>query len=261
MTLTAGLCSVTYRALPPERVVALAADAGLAHIEWGQDVHVPFGDEGRAHRVGEATRAAGLSVSALGSYYRAGAIPDPGDDERVWRRVVAAAHALGAPRIRVWAGTLSSAAASPAARRRTIDALERCAATAAPLTVATEFHSGTLTDTAASARAMLDAVPALRTYWQPPNGVPDPEALDGLRAVLDRVDAVHAFSWWPTPGDRHPLDHRAALWRDVARILAATGRPMSVSLEFVPGDDPAVLPAEAASLRRHLDSAAGETAQ
>ncbi|MFC6081942.1 sugar phosphate isomerase/epimerase family protein [Sphaerisporangium aureirubrum] len=253
--LTAGLCSVTYRALPPERVIALAAEAGLDHIEWGQDVHVPFGDESRAHRVGEATRAAGLSVSALGSYYRAGAITDPAEDERVWRRVVAAAHALGAPRVRVWAGTHPSATAPPATRRETLDALRRCTESAPGLTVATEFHDRTLTDTSASTRAMLDEIPTLRTYWQPPNGMPTPEALTGLQAVLDRVDAVHAFSWWPTPLDRHPLDHRESLWKAVADMLAATGRPMSVSLEFVPGDDPAVLTREAAALRRHLERA------
>ncbi len=39
----AGLCSVTFRALPPERIVALAAAAGLDVIEWGGDVHVPPG--------------------------------------------------------------------------------------------------------------------------------------------------------------------------------------------------------------------------
>ncbi|MFC7386442.1 TIM barrel protein [Sphaerisporangium rhizosphaerae] len=253
--LTAGVCSVTYRALSADRVITLAARAGLAQIEWGQDAHIPLGDEAEAARVAEATRAAGLEVPSLGSYYRAGAIADPREDRRVWRRVLAAARALGARRVRVWAGDRASADAGPAGRRRTLDALKRCVDSAGDLTVATEYHSGTLTDDAGSARAMLDEVPGLRTYWQPPNGMPDERALDGLRAVLDRVDAVHVFSWWPTPRERWPLDHRAALWREVAGLLASTGRPMSALLEFVPGDDPGMLAGEARSLRRYLSGA------
>ena len=36
-----GLCSVTFRELDAERVVELAAEAGLACVEWAGDVHVP----------------------------------------------------------------------------------------------------------------------------------------------------------------------------------------------------------------------------
>src|SRR5690625_6345640 len=38
-----GICSVTYRDLPPEEIVPLAAEAGLECIEWGGDVHVAPG--------------------------------------------------------------------------------------------------------------------------------------------------------------------------------------------------------------------------
>ncbi|SDR20666.1 sugar phosphate isomerase/epimerase family protein [Thermostaphylospora chromogena] len=254
--MTAGMCSVTYRHLPADRIIELAVGAGLERIEWGQDAHIPLGGEAEAHRVGEATRAAGLTVSSLGSYYRAGEIDDLEEDRRVWRRVLAAARALGAPRVRVWAGKTGSASVTPAERRRTLDALKRCVDTAGDVVVATEFHDGTLTDDAVSARAMLDEVPGLRTYWQPPNGMPDGEALQGLRTVLDRLEAVHVFSWWPTPRQRWPLDHREGLWRAVMDVVASTGRPIDALLEFVPGDDPAVLGREAATLRRYLRRAA-----
>lgn len=254
--MTAGMCSVTYRQLPAGRIIELAAGAGLDRIEWGQDVHVPLGREAEAHRVGEATRAAGLTVASLGSYYRAGEIDDPEEDRRVWRQVLASARALGAPRVRVWAGKTGSASTTPDQRRRTLEALKRCVDTAGDIVVATEFHGGTLTDDAGSARAMLDEVPGLRTYWQPPNGMPDDQALAGLRTVLDRVDAVHVFSWWPTPRQRWPLDHREELWRAVMALAASTGRPIDALLEFVPGDDPAVLGREAAMLRRYLKQAA-----
>ncbi|WP_344971500.1 sugar phosphate isomerase/epimerase family protein [Streptosporangium fragile] len=234
----------------------MAADAGLDAIEWGQDAHIPLGDEAAARRVGDATRAAGLDVSALGSYYRAGAIADTDEDGRVWRQVLAAARALRAPRIRVWAGNTASAAVTPAGRRRILDALRRCVDSAGDIVIATEFHADTLTDDVESARSMLDDVPGLRTYWQPPNGMPDAEALAGLGAVLDRVHAVHVFSWWPTPRERRPLDHREALWREALGMVASTRRRIDASIEFVPDDDPGVLPREASTLRRYLHDAA-----
>ncbi|GAB3892875.1 sugar phosphate isomerase/epimerase family protein [Microbispora bryophytorum] len=257
--LTAGMCSVTYRPLHPERIITIARQAGLQHIEWGQDAHVRLGDEAQARRLGEATRAAGLSVSALGSYYRAGVPSDPDEADRLWRQVLVAARALGAPRVRVWAGNLASAYTGPADRRRTLDRLKRCVDSAGDIVVATEFHAGTLTDEIGSALSMLDEVPGLRTYWQPPNGMPDDEAVAGLGAVLDRVDAVHVFSWWPTSEDRRPLHHRAALWRAAMSMLASTGRRIDAALEFVPGDDPGMLTGEAATLRRYVTEASGDS--
>ena len=43
MRIRPGLCSITFRDLSVDDVVALAADAGLAGIEWGADRHVPPG--------------------------------------------------------------------------------------------------------------------------------------------------------------------------------------------------------------------------
>ena len=66
-----GLCSVTFRALPAEELVDLAAEAGLESIEWGSDVHArPDGPAGLDH-VRKLTEAAGLVVASYGSYYRA----------------------------------------------------------------------------------------------------------------------------------------------------------------------------------------------
>ena len=44
MGVRTGLVSVTFRQLPADEVVAVAAKAGLAAIEWGGDVHVPLGN-------------------------------------------------------------------------------------------------------------------------------------------------------------------------------------------------------------------------
>ena len=71
-----GLCSVTFRTLAPESIVALAAECGIAGIEWAGDVHVPPGEVDTARRVRQLTEAAGLSVVSYGSY-----VAPPSDDE------------------------------------------------------------------------------------------------------------------------------------------------------------------------------------
>jgi 3-dehydroshikimate dehydratase len=100
-----GLCSVTFRESSVDEVIALAVSAGLESIEWGGDVHVPPGDTDIARSVGERTRAAGLDVASLGSYYRC-------DDAGDFASTLSSAAALGAPRIRVWAGEKTSADAT-----------------------------------------------------------------------------------------------------------------------------------------------------
>lgn len=252
---SAGLCSVTLRALPTDAVLRAAVAAGLSCVEWGGDVHVPPGDTGTAAAVGEATRAAGLRVASYGSYHRA---LDPAEFDGV----LASAVALGAPRIRVWAGTTGSARATRADRDRVAagcaDAVRR--AGAAGIEIGLEWHGGTLTDTPASAAALLAAVddlvgsPTLTTYWQPPLDTPDDEALAGLATVLDRVGAVHAFSWWPGT-TRNPLRSRKKLWDMVFGVLGGTERAHDVLLEFVPDDDPDGLPAEAGTLLHWLGPA------
>src|SRR6185312_13188931 len=96
-----GLVSITFRALTPAEVIALARQAGLRGIEWGGDIHVPHGNGARAREVKEMTAEAGLTVAAYGSYYRAGQADSSG---LTFDAVLETALELGAPLIRVWAG-------------------------------------------------------------------------------------------------------------------------------------------------------------
>ncbi|WP_329047715.1 sugar phosphate isomerase/epimerase [Amycolatopsis sp. NBC_01488] len=244
-----GLCSVTFRALPARRVAHEAAAAGLRVVEWGADVHAPPRSADVLRQVRAQTAASGLTTCSYGSYWRAGV-----DHAEAFEVLAEAAAALGTTRIRVWAGAEGSADASGALRSRVTGALREAATIAAAhgLSVALEFHSGTLADTAWEALRLLDDVghDTLSTYWQPPVGEPDDRALDGLRLMLDRVSAIHVFSWWPGQ-TRLPLHDRDRLWRP-ALELAARAAPVDLLLEFVPGDDPAVLPRESATLLRWL---------
>jgi len=251
------MCSVTLRDRTAAEVVEAAVAAGLSGIEWGADVHTPPGEPATAREVGARTRDAGLRVTSLGSYHRTGVHPPDAFDD-----VLATAQALGAPRVRVWAGDLGSAQAGADDRARvaagTADAVRR--ARDAGVEVGLEWHGGTLTDTPGSTAALLAAVdalvgaPALRTYWQPAVDLADTDALAGLAALLPRVSTLHVFAWWPGT-QRQPLAARADLWRRALTLAAGSGDHDAL-LEFVAGDDPARLREDAATLRALLPGSA-----
>lgn len=264
-----GICSVTFRQLPPAELVEATAAAGLHRIEWGSDVHAPPDDPGALDNVRGLTAAAGLTVTSYGSYWRAGdndPAPEPADrPPPSIEQLVSAATRIGAPRIRVWAGSAGSAECPAGQRDRIVRDLRRAAevGAASGIQIGLEFHRLTLTDTVESTLRLLDEVghDNLATYWQPRVDEPATDAIDGLRRLVDRVCAVHVFSWWPF-ADRLPLADRAQLWQGVTALLRERARPLDLLLEFVPDDDPAVLPREAAALRSWLTpDASGDDAQ
>ena len=93
MGVRTGLVSVTFRQLAVEEVVEVAAQAGLAAIEWGGDVHVPLGDLPAARKARALCEDHGLAVAAYGSYLRAGSV----DREEIRTAVNTAAELGRAP--------------------------------------------------------------------------------------------------------------------------------------------------------------------
>ncbi|APX33195.1 sugar phosphate isomerase [Brachybacterium sp. P6-10-X1] len=245
-----GLCSVTFRGLAVERVVDLAADAGLEAIEWAGDAHVPPGDAVAGERARALTEQAGLAVASYGSY-----LGFEGSDEEFAGQadaVIVAARALEAPRIRVWAGRTGSAEVTAEQRARIVCRIREFGDRAGEhgLDVGLEFHGGTLTDEITSTMALLEEIGRddVRSYWQPHQDMPSAAAIETLHRVLPRTSTIHVFSWWPNH-QRHPLAERTELWREVFAVLAAEGSDRDALLEFVPEDDPALLPREAETLR------------
>ena len=252
MTFVPGLVSVSFRKLAPREIVELARETKLAAIEWGGDVHVPPGDLARARDVRAMTTDAGLSVTAYGSYLRLGE-----EDPATFPTVIETAAALGAPSIRVWAGKRGSAGADDAYRNRVIDQARQLATLAADAGIAVcyEHHVDTLTDTDASALSLLRATagenPAMRTLWQPPHGRTVDENVASLRGVLPWLHHVHVFHW-PQRGERAPLADGADRWRAYLDVLRAHPGKWPLLLEFVRGDDPAQLRADAATLHEWI---------
>ena len=249
--ITPGLVSVSFRKLSPAEIVALVRQAGLTGLEWGGDIHVPHGDLGRAREVRQLTRDAGLTVAAYGSYYKVNQSEGAG---LRFETVLETAVALGAPTIRVWAGALGSAKADAAYRAATAAEARRIAAIAAGagVTISSEYHGGTLTDTATSAQTLLTEInhPNFFTYWQPLlSGVIEPNSA-GLRGILPRLTNVHCYHW--VNNERRPLAEGADAWRQYFAIVKSSSRDHSALLEFVAGDDPANFLRDATTLRQLL---------
>ena len=103
-----GAVSATFKKMPltADDVIALLSDCGLQAVEWSENVHVFPGDPEGAASLRKRTEAAGLRVAAYGSYYRLGENENPG---QAFQQSLVSAEALGAPVIRVWAGTKASA--------------------------------------------------------------------------------------------------------------------------------------------------------
>src|SRR5262245_53309073 len=240
MSVLPGLVSVTFRQLTPAEIIALSVEHGMRAIEWGGDVHVPVGDLARAREVATQCADAGIGVEAYGSYYRTTGEFGP---------VLETAIALGATRVRVWAGERGSAEESD--RGRVVRALRGVVGDAqrAGVEVAVEYHANTLTDSLVSATKLLGEVPGLRSYWQPPIGSTLGDALDAV-PILQPV-AAHVFSW-DDVGRRLPLVSRERLWRAVIAELRALPGTRYALLEFVRDDDPLVFGVDAAVLRGWL---------
>ncbi|WP_018239753.1 sugar phosphate isomerase/epimerase [Ensifer sp. BR816] len=248
-----GLCTVTFRSLPPERIVELARRARLKAIEWAGDAHVPSGDTSVARIVGHLCERAGLKTS-YGSY-----VAPPTDDLPEFMRAVESAVALGATNIRIWPGTRrrDSKDYSAGERRAAADAIRDMGAEAArqDVTVSLEYHPQSLTDTTESASRLIEAIAHdnVYLYWQPRPGLPLDEALSEIARIGHHVSHVHVFAW-DRERNRFPLASAADDWRTILAALPAsrwTGRRFAM-LEFVANDDPEAFLADAETLGQIL---------
>ena len=253
-----GLISISFRNLSVTEVIDQCRANQLPAIEWGGDVHVPHGDVEIATRTGEATRAAGLTVAAYGSYYRCDAEakqPEFGD-------VLVSARALQAPVIRVWAGTTGSADTTAAKREAITSDLRRIGQLAAKqgIEIGIEYHANTLTDDPDSALTLIEAVdhPNVKLYWQSSNGKSAEYSLAVLQKLLPHVSHLHAFQWEFSGDDfdRRPLAEGQAAWQKYLSVVATSPRPdRAIMLEFVRDDSTEQLADDAKTLHAVLKNA------
>jgi sugar phosphate isomerase/epimerase len=174
-------------------------------------------------------------------------------------KIIETALALQTKIIRVWPGYTGSREADAAVRKRVTDDARRISdlASAAGLTIACEWHGGTLTDTAESAADLFADVdhPAFKTYWQPHRLMPVDECLDDMKIAKPRLVGLHVFQWNVTTGDREPLADGEPAWN---RYLAAAAPALPAGsfalLEFVKDDDAKQFLLDGQTLRKWLSS-------
>jgi len=242
---TTGIVSVTFRQLSPDEIIELTRKAGLTGIEWGGDIHVPMEEYYNARMVGDRTREAGLRVLSYGSYYRAG------QEDDTFPLILNTAKALGAPHIRIWAGSVGSEACDEDLRRRITEDCIRVRNMAADegIRVSTEFHGNTLTDNPASALRLIEES-GISTYWQPNQYRDAQYNVESLRAVLPHVTGVHVFHW---VGDTWlPLDQGKLAWEPWLSLLKEGAPDAPLMMEFVPGHSPKRFSRDAVTLRSWL---------
>jgi len=232
-----GLCSITFRNLSISEVIELSKRAGLDGIEWGGDVHVPPGNLSLAASVRAETEAAGLCVCSYGSYYRATSEDVPFSD------VLESAVALGAPVIRIWAGNKSSADATQEDRDDFAEHIRRAviASREFDITIALEYHGGTLTDTQESAHRLLKEVGLtdLKLYWQPRTGGDLDKDIVELNASLHHLSHVHCFHWGKAGwNDRKSLLDGVSAWKAYLDIIRQVEGDRYVLFEFMKDDSP-----------------------
>jgi len=239
----AGLCSVTFRTKTPREIIDLAAKAGLHSIEWASDAHVQEGNISLAKEVKKMTEDAGIEVSSYGSYYSLGMKKDIVP-------YLESAKALGAPEIRVWAGFNPSSYHLFDARQALVREAKEISRKAAEygITISTECHANTITDTPESLLMYMFEVnePNFRTYWQALLQVPENEQLRSLKAIyasgkLTNLHVYH-FNHFETSRDQRLLSEAYDKWLERFMIFKDDKTVRHAMLEFVrEGSDESLL--------------------
>ncbi len=209
--------TVTLRAYSPKEVVSILLDNKIDAVEWAGDAHVPTGDLETAASVKALCEEAGVTCTSYGSYYQCaegGPGNGPFENDLGPAAALDTAKALGVSAIRVWAGRLGVGSVSATAEYR--KEVERCLAdfcdqaASIDMTVHLEFHRNSLTDTAKSAVALIEAVGKenLFSYWQPRHGVDVAGNLADIAVLENRISNIHVFHWLLKGGDGFAVDRR-----------------------------------------------------
>ncbi len=101
------------------------------------------------------------------------------------------------------------------------------------ITVAYEFHGGTLTDTNESAFNLLKKAnhDNLKSYWQPPVDKDIEYRIEGLEMLIPHLSNVHAY--YCEAMERRPFSKGKEEWKEYASIIRKAGGDRHIMLEFV----------------------------
>lgn len=243
-----GLCSVSFRKLTVEEIIAAVKDAGLDGIEWGGDIHVPHGDVETAKRVAKLMEEAGLETLSYGTYYY------PGDHAvEDFKGVIDCALALGTKIVRVWAGSKTLTEVSDEYRAKIIADTQALCDMAKPygLTIAYEYHGWTLTETLESALKAYEEVGRdnMLMYWQPSIFKSFEGNMDALKAMLPYCCSLHMFHW-DAEYTRYALEDGTDTVKAYLDLANTNPQVNGVMLEFIKDDSIEQMKLDAATLNK-----------
>lgn len=242
--MTTGLVSISFRPLTVEQLAAVTAEAGLSCIEWGSDVHAPYDDTARLQEIVALQQRYGLTCCSYGTYFRFGK-----DDVAQLPGYIHAAKTLGTNILRLWCGEKNPDEYLPEEKEK-LFADCKAAATIAEgegVILCLECHNWTYTQTKEGALELMEYVnsPAFRMYWQPNQFRTIEENIAYATLLAPYTTHIHVFQW--KGKEKFPLSDGVEEWR---RYLKCFEGEHALLLEFMPDNEVATLPQEAATLRK-----------
>lgn len=242
-----GLVSVSFRKNSPREILEAMKQAELTQIEWGSDIHAPFGDKERLLELAELQREHGVECSSYGTYFYIGETPleELGD-------YIAAAKILGAGILRLWCGKKSGAEMTAEEREAFLAECCRAARLAEKegVTLCMECHRKSFTEHLDDALLLMKEVNSehFRMYWQPFQWESVEKNLAYAEAIAPFVHHIHVFQW--KNEQKFPLADGVDEWRS---YLSKFSCPRTLLLEFMPDGLISTLSAEAEALRRIIE--------
>ena len=237
-----GLVSITFRTLPPEKIITLAHECGLSAIEWGSDVHAPACNPSRLKLIKTEMDRLGLYTSSYGTYFRIG---ENSTDELY--DYISAASLLGTKTLRLWCGRKNYGDMSDCERKFIIEKSKEAAriAESRGVRLCLECHNKTFTNCLDGALEIMRGVSseAFRMYWQPSHLVDEQTNFEYAKAIASYTVNLHVFNH--TECGKHPLSDAADKWK---RYLSAFDGSQHLLFEFMPDNSEDSLCGEAKSL-------------
>lgn len=247
-----GLCSITFRKLSVEAVIALCKQAKTEAIEWGGDVHAPPSlSAAELKEIKAKTTDSGLFISSYGSYYN---LVDPEDE---FMKNLEAAATLEAPVMRIWPPKTASAEASEQDYIKGAEKAFNLAQKAAEfnIDIAFEFHQGCMTDKADKALELTTRAPHpnLKNYYQAYFNENRDNAGE-LTTLLPHLAHVHVY-YWENFNSRYRLEEGVSLWQPLINQLSESNFNGTLLLEFVKNNSPEQFIEDTATLRNMIRNA------
>lgn len=246
----AGLVSISFRDHSPEEILFAMQQAQLTCIEWGSDVHAPYGDADALEKLVTLQEKYGITCCAYGTYFRLGVTPMeelPG--------YIRAAKTLGTDILRLWCGDKNSEDYTGEEKQALFSACRAAADMAKEenVTLCLECHNNTYTNRAQAALEVMQAVDSshFRMYWQPNQRRTEEENLAYATLLSPYTRHLHVFNW--RGKERFPLAQALELWQ---KYLACFPGDRTLLLEFMPDNDLTTLPQEATALHDLINAAA-----